>query len=262
MKRIALFAYALIIVLTSAAQGQRANVSGGWITTTSTNPMDSVRTVTALKDSVEQPASSLVIRCKGQHADVYVKTSEVVSPEYGVRVKFDQGRASKQSWRSSTGYDALFSPAAGDFLRNLKVAKLLYFEYTPYGKAESVVSFEVSGLPEEMYAACVTSEIEKAEVRAKKAAAERARAEKRQSALRVKCAPFTDESVEKVERAESPLPPQECWEILPWTGSATYDEVVKRRGLCKLPSFARDPAYCGKPQESAGSKDSGSNEQH
>jgi len=239
------------------AHGQRAEANGDWIVTTDTNPIDSVRTVTAVKGSVENPASLLVIRCRGKHAAVYVDAHEVVSSEYGVRIKFDQDKASKQSWERATSYDALFSPAAGDFLRNMKSAKRLYFEYTPYGRAPRVVSFDVGNPPESIYAACVTSEIEKADSRAKKAANDRARlfaqekqerenGEKRSAALRANCAVFADESLEKVERSQSPLPPQECWEVLEWMhGSGSYEDLAKRRELCKLPSFANDPKFCG-----------------
>ena len=167
MRRIAIIVSVMSLGILGTAHGQRVEVSGDWIVTTDTNPIDSVRTVTALKDSVEHPASALVIRCRGKQAAVYVDAHEVVSSEYGVRIKFDQDKASKQSWERATSYDALFSPAAGDFLRNMKSAKTLYFEYTPYGKAARVVSFDVSNPPQRIYAACVTSEIEKADSRAK-----------------------------------------------------------------------------------------------
>jgi hypothetical protein len=139
----------------------------------------------------------------------------------------------------------------------MKVAKTFYFEYTPYQKTARVVSFDVTNLPASLSAACVTEEIEKADARAKKAANERSRLfsqqkeerennEKRLTALRARCAPFSEESLEKVERSQSPLPPQECWEVLEWTRiSGTYEDLVKRRELCKLPSFANDPSFCG-----------------
>ena len=273
MKRLTFLAVLIVIAFLSA-HSQRARVNGGWVVTTDTNPMDSVKTVTALKNSLEDPRSTLVIRCKGRHAEVYVNTAEIVSSEYAVRVKFDQGKPTRQLWERSTGYDALFSSDPGDFLKQLKASQLFYFEYEPYGKLEKVVSFDVTSFPKDMSAACVTLEIERATARAVKAAEERVRisaqrkreredSEKRQVVLRAECLPFVDESVERVERAESPLPPRECWEILAWTGSATYDEVAKKRELCKLPSFAKDPAFCGKQSETNSSADDRkSNKEH
>jgi hypothetical protein len=178
-------------------------------------------------------------------------------------------------WQRAASHDALFSPSTGDFLRSLKSAKTFYFEFSPYEHEARVVSFHVAGLPQSMYDACVTAEIDQAESRAKEAAAERvclAAEEKRQreedekrrvrlaaeekqqreenekrlADLRSKCAPFANGSVDSVERSESPLPPKDCWEVLSWMHSVVnYDELVKRRELCALPSFAKDPAFCG-----------------
>jgi hypothetical protein len=262
MKIVVILAWA--ISLASVCKAQRAEAREGWIITTDTSPMDSVKTVTALTDSVEDPVADLVIRCKGKHAEVFVAAHETVSEEYGVRIKFDNGRPTKQSWERATGYDALFSPVPGDLLRKLMSAKTFYLEYTPYQKAARVVSFDVSKeLPPEVLAACVTSEIERAEARAKKAVDERIKLlaqekrqredeEKRLAALRDRCAAFERESLEEVETSQAPLPPHECWEVLEWMhGSDSYEDLVKKRGLCALPSFAKDPSFC--PQRSSSS---------
>jgi hypothetical protein len=82
MKRTAIVATVMSLAALCTAHDQRVDVSADWIVTSETNPMDSVKTVSALKDSVEHPAAALVIRCKGTHAEVYVKAPEVVSEEY------------------------------------------------------------------------------------------------------------------------------------------------------------------------------------
>lgn len=267
MKRIAIVATVMSLAVSGTAREQHVDVSGDWVVTSETNPMDSVKTVAALKDSVEHPAAALVIRCRGKHAEVYVKAPEVVSEEYGVRIKFDEGKAAKQRWERATSYDALFSPAPVDLLRSVRAAKTFYFEYTPYQRAARVVSFDVTNLPASMAAACVTEEIEKADASAKKAADERirllAQQKQRLAALRTRCASFADESFERVERSQSPLPPEECWDVLEWMrSSVTYEDLVKRRELCKLPSFANDPNYCGaQPASSVTNTDNASAEQ-
>jgi hypothetical protein len=260
MPRIATTALVVSLVLSGAVEGQNLEVRGDWIVTTEISPMDSVKTVTALRDSAERPSAALVIRCKGKHLEVYVNANEVVSEESGVRIKFDEGKATRQHWERATSYDALFSPDAVDLLRSMKSAKTFYFEFTPYQRAARVVSFDVSKIPESIYAACVTAEIEKADARARKAAddrvkmlaqqkREREESEKRSAALRVKCAPFADGSIEKVERSQFPLPPEECGEVLEWMrNSGNYEDIVKKRELCSLPSFANDPQFCGGSQ--------------
>src|ERR1700690_3135034 len=261
MKRIAFVGLVVTLSSLGTAYAQNVQANGGWIVSTDTNPMDSVKTVTALKSSLQAPTSELVVRCKGRNAEVFVNVHEVVSPEYGVRVKFDQGPARRESWERATSYDALFSSAVVDFLRSVSSAKTFYFEYTPYGKSARVVSFDLGKLPESMYAACIGIEIERANARAKKAADERARTlaqqkrehdedERRAAALRTECAQFVGGNIEKVVRSESPLPPKECWDLLDWIHSfgtysfGAYDDLVARRNLCTVPSFSKDPNFC------------------
>jgi hypothetical protein len=257
---------AIMTCLVLAAQASDAH--GGWQVTASINPMDSVKTVSASMASLEDPNVNLVVRCIGKRAAVYVSTHETISAEYGVRIRFDKGRPVKQSWQRAKSYDSLFAPSAGDFLRNMKSARIFYFEYTPDREIAKGLSFDVGKLPEDLYTACVTAEIEKAteelakqkrtlqdmeakdkqeqEENAKHEKQDREENEKRLDALQTKCSPFADETVEQVERSLSPLPPQECWEVLEWMHrAASYEELAKRRDLCKLPSFANDPTFCG-----------------
>jgi hypothetical protein len=268
MNRIIIAGLVVSVAMLDAVYGQNIEVGSGWIVSTDTSPMDSVKTVTAIKDSVESPSSELVIRCRGEHAEIYVDAREVISAEYGVRVKFDRGPARTQSWQRATSYDALFAPAVVDFLRNMKSAKKFYFEYTPYGKAPRVVSFDLGTLPQSIYSACLAVEIERADVRAKKAADARAsllaqqkreheESEKRTSALHHECTQFVDGNIEKVVRSEAPLPPQKCWELLKWMHSfgiysfGAYEDLVNRRKLCALPSFADDPNFCRTPSNAS-----------
>jgi hypothetical protein len=243
--------------LLATVHAQSGNVSQEWIVTRTTNPMDGIETITAVKRSVESPAASLVIRCKGKHADVYVDAKEVVSAESGVRVKFDQGKATRQGWERAASPDALFAPSAGEFLRSMKLAKLFYFEYTPYQRTERVVSFEVNSLPGSLYEACVTSTKDKAvayaealRMQQKKEAQERVESARQLAALRAKCAPFNNETLEQVERGVAALPSEECWDVLEWTELTTYEAVVKRRAVCNNPAFAKDPKFCGPPPPS------------
>lgn len=253
MSRIVTATLFLSLFVFGTARAQKVEIHSDWVVTSETNPMDSVKTVSALRDSIENPAATLIIRCRGKQADVYVNAHEVISADNGVRVKFDDGKPVRQFWQRAASYDALFSPLAGDFLRSIKSAKKFYFEYSPSEKLPRVVSFDVSNLPESLNMACVNAEIDKADARARKAAdarvkelAQQKENEQRLATLREKCSGFANESLDQVERSQSPLPPEECWEVLEWMhGAASYDELVKRRDLCKLPSFSNDPAFCG-----------------
>jgi hypothetical protein len=97
------FTTALLVgIFVLGSKAQNVEVSGTWVVTSSTNPMDSVRTVSALQDSVETPPATLVIRCKAKHAEVYVNAHDVVSVENGVRIKFDEGGPVRQSLATSS----------------------------------------------------------------------------------------------------------------------------------------------------------------
>jgi hypothetical protein len=229
-----------------------------WIATTKVSEMDYVKTMVAATGSFQHPAASLVVLCKGGHAEAYVNAPEIISPEYGVRVRFDDGKPTRQYWTRATDYHAVFTPNVAGFLRKLTTSSIFYFEYTPYQEGSRVVSFNVSHLPTGVYDACVKTEIDTLVAREKKIAAEEAARkaqqererkaeESRRLALGAECAAFTDYDRSKVERAEIPLPTKECWERK-YTGTVTaldYDDVVKRRKLCSLESFAHDPKFCG-----------------
>lgn len=245
-----------------------------WEITEHTNEMDSVKTVLAQKDSSENPKATLVIRCTGKRVQVYVHSPEIMSQEYGVRIKFDTGRPVKQSWERATNYQGLFSPMADDFLRSMKSAKTFYFEYTPYQQVATTVSFDVTNLPQSMLDTCVSAAIARAEAREKGVREEQTKrlAQERkehaeqlahEAALRTKCAPFDDETVEQVIRMQAPLPPEECWEELDWMRNdstiSSYEQLAKRRQVCELPAFAKNPGFCGPPPSQASKEDSSSN---
>ena len=251
-----------------------------WEITVHTNAMDSVKTVLAQKDSLESPRATLVIRCTGKQVQVYVHAPEIMSEEYGVRIKFDTGKPVKQSWERATNYQGLFSPAADDLLRSMKSAKTFYFEYTPYQHIATTVSFDVTNLPQSMLDACVGAAIGRAEAREKKAREEQTKRlaqerkdqaeqlaqereeQTRKAALHTKCAPFADETVEQVIRMQAPLPPEECWEGLDWMRSdsaiSSYEQLAERRHVCELPAFAKDSSFCGPPPSQTSKADSSS----
>ncbi len=242
----------MLAAVVSSAEGWQAASGSQWNTKSTTSAMDGQRTVTAITKSLEAPAVALIVRCKGKRAETYVDTQNVVSEDFGVRIKFDQSNPMKQKWERSTNYKALFAPSVGDFLLKLKSAKKFYFEYTPYQKTEEVVSFDVSNLPRPLYEACVTSEIERTvaelerfKVQQMKNAAERAENDRKLDLLRARCAEFQTESLEEVERNVRPMPPHECWDILDWAKLEEYDAVAKRRAMCQLPAFTKDSNFCG-----------------
>ncbi|MBS1849957.1 MAG: hypothetical protein JST79_03530 [Acidobacteria bacterium] len=247
----------IISMITNLVWIECAYAQGTWLVTAKTNPIDSVQTVTAMRMSKEEATIQLIVRCTGERASVFVDAGRIVDEQNGVRVRFDSSAPMKQNWIGSTSNEALFSPSVGAFLQKMSQAKILLFEFTPYRKEAMVVSFDVRGLPLDVQNACVKKEINRvvsrANIQAKKLEVEKQRllalqAEEKQRllALQEECSLYQNGSVDGVERMQFPLPPSECWEVLSWMHAATnYEDIVKRRKLCELPSFASDPKFCG-----------------
>jgi hypothetical protein len=83
----------------------------------------------------------------GKKLDVYVNTPEIVDDESAsVRIKFDDGAPTRQTWSRSSDYHAVFSPDPLGLLTRLQGATRFYIEYKPYQRVPETIIFNVAGL--------------------------------------------------------------------------------------------------------------------
>jgi len=98
---------------------------------------------------IEAYRPSLTIRCAKHRPVVYVDTGgpfETVYGEYDkarVRVKFDESAAS-QLWQESTDSKAAFASSPERLVKQLSESTVFRFEFTPFQKRETVVTFDSS----------------------------------------------------------------------------------------------------------------------
>jgi hypothetical protein len=69
---------------------------------------------------------------------------------YGVRVKFDDGKPIAQRWTGAANNEAAFSRNPMELVRQLSQSNTFLFEFTPFEKSETTVTFFVSGLKEKL----------------------------------------------------------------------------------------------------------------
>lgn len=94
---------------------------------------------------------SLVVRCAGGNAEVFVFTEsaakiEPQTDDHTVTFSFDDGDEMTERWPDSTDHDALFAPDGAAFARRLAGARVLRFTFTPHNAPPARVTFQVAGL--------------------------------------------------------------------------------------------------------------------
>jgi len=101
----------------------------------------------------------IIVRCSGSDLrsdalcsrgklEAYVALDDMVDSSGNVRIRFDDGAPTRQSWSRSEDYKALFAPNARAFLAQLLKSKEFLFEYPPYEKTPETIHFHVAGLKE------------------------------------------------------------------------------------------------------------------
>ena len=173
---VAVIAMILVGIATVSSTGTSAstnNGSGGSISTTSSTALRSweVSQKTSDMDGTKEAYLSLaasdeiagfigthrptlVIQCKKRKPEVVVNVGMPLQPEYGeyetyaVRVKFDDGKPIAQRWTGATNSEAAFSQNPKQLIRQLSQSNTFLLEFTPFEKAETTVTFSVSGLKE------------------------------------------------------------------------------------------------------------------
>jgi|GEM_PF-470624 hypothetical protein len=141
--------------------------SGEWYLLESKNEMDSTPKISLSKTGSD--GAILMIRCAGRETDAFVNTHVIVD-NGSVRVRFDDSPPARQSWSESKDNEALFSPDAVTFSRNLAKAHNFLFEFNPYRKTAKTITFDVTGLDSKLQKisdACNWDAIDKRRAKAK-----------------------------------------------------------------------------------------------
>jgi len=133
----------------------------GWEVSQKTNEMDGVKAAyislpasNEIAGFIGSQRPTLVIQCKKQKPEVVVNVGMPLQSEYGeydiyrVRVKFDDGKPVAQRWTGATNNEAAFSQNPKQLIKQLSQSNTFLFEFTPFEKAETTVTFSVSGLKE------------------------------------------------------------------------------------------------------------------
>lgn len=122
-----------------------------WRVASKKSVMDGVITTTLATDSLNlSGVRSLIIRCGGNKAELYVAVGDLVQPELGgghrVRIKFDSDPPIPEEWSESTDNKALFSYLPLQLMHRLLKTKWFFFEFAPFESTNRVLSFDLTGL--------------------------------------------------------------------------------------------------------------------
>lgn len=134
------------------------NVDSMWQFTEKKNEMDGRETTIAGLRNIGT-GEQIIVRCSGSDLrsdalcshgklEAYVALDDMVDSSGNVRIRFDDGAPTRQSWGRSDDYKALFAPNARAFVTQLLKSKEFLFEYPPYEKVPETIHFHVAGLKE------------------------------------------------------------------------------------------------------------------
>ena len=153
-----------VAVKPSACELPSEHDSGSaWEFSEKVNEMDGTTTSIASLDG------ELIIRCHGEslrtnllcdggQLDAYLLTNDIIDDESpSVRVRFDNGQPSRQTWSRSTDYKAMFAPRPRQFVADLIKSTDFFIEYPPYQKMPETIRIHVKGLGDSTRASDVDS---------------------------------------------------------------------------------------------------------
>jgi hypothetical protein len=134
-------------------QIRKAVPTGGWSVSASKSEMSDLPIVVArlnadasLPGIVGTVRPTLIVRCREKELEAYIDTQMVVSDDGPNRLRWDAAEPSDDySWRQSTSLKALFTSEANDFVTSLLEHRRLRFEFEPFGRANVVASFTLTG---------------------------------------------------------------------------------------------------------------------
>ena len=141
-----------------AEEGKILGVYGFWEASSSRNDMGEVYTYLKVKPNAAvftnrgiKKFPELVLRCKTNVTDVYLDwrgplVANNVTKSLHVGYRLDAEEKVSEPWEVSLDMHAVFSPRAIEFVRELKRAKKVSLELTPYDDRTHVVNYVVEGL--------------------------------------------------------------------------------------------------------------------
>jgi hypothetical protein len=138
-------------------------VSGGWRVSQEANAMDATKEAYISLDASNEIEAvigsyrpNLTIQCRKRHLDVAIALGNQVQSEWGdyhthpVRVRFDDAKPASQRWIGATSGDALYSPNPTQLLKELSKTKTFLFEFTPFERSPTTVTFSVPSFRKEL----------------------------------------------------------------------------------------------------------------
>lgn len=142
---------------------QKSEKADKWRFASEVSPMDQKETLRVCTDAENDIEGHwratrpiLCLQAEGGKIDVIVRVGIAAQPEYGsinratVRIRFDNGKPITQRWLESTDNEAFFAPNPTELINQLTKAKTFLFEFTPFRKAETVATFDLTGINEQI----------------------------------------------------------------------------------------------------------------
>jgi type VI secretion system protein VasI len=95
---------------------------------------------------------TLIVRCKENRTELYVRTGMNAAVEYGeyesatVTLRFDKDEAVQVKCGESTDGEALFFPNAISMLKLMMSRDKMLFQFTPFNASPQMTTFPLTGL--------------------------------------------------------------------------------------------------------------------
>lgn len=128
-----------------------AGGKGMWEVSTTTNPVDDSKTVTATLDSTSgtnrrrQPIT-VVLRCQSNKTEMFVVWNDYLGRDNSdVLIRLGDEKAVTESWRNSTDNTATFNPNTISTIKKMLTAPKMVLQVTPYNENQVTAVFDLTG---------------------------------------------------------------------------------------------------------------------
>ncbi|MEY0031324.1 type VI secretion system-associated protein TagO [Providencia rettgeri] len=139
---------------------KKDGAKNNWIIDIDKSEIDDTQTVVMFVDSEEpvytslfgRSTPSLVFRCQNNKTEVYIQWGAYLGLDTIETItRVDKEKATKKFWGVSTNNKSAFYPSGSiAFIKSLLNKEKLFAQVTPYGENPVKVSFNISGLNEEI----------------------------------------------------------------------------------------------------------------
>jgi len=134
---------------------------GLWRVRTDVSPIDDSQNVFLSLDAktpfsgwLKSELGTLIIRCKENRTEAYVRTGMTAQSGYGrydeseVTIRYDRDNAFKIWMGESTDNKALFFPNAISEIKRMMNHETMLFQFMPFNSSSSMTTFDIAGLSE------------------------------------------------------------------------------------------------------------------